>query len=86
MSVDVGELWSRLTVEGNFELLSRLRRAECREPGFCTIVVGKTGFSEDDETHNMVIDFLKQIDVHVFNPGLEATKLEMALHGEYYEV
>lgn len=79
MAVCVNELWSRLALEGNFKLLHTLQRAERREDGYGTIVVKKEGFSEDDETHNMVLDFLEQIGVHIFNPGIEITKLQAAL-------
>jgi len=82
---DVSELWTRLALEGRHALLNKLRRAERREPGFGTIVVKKEGFSDDDETHNLVLKFLRQSSVCVFNPGLEVTRLERALHCNYYE-
>lgn len=77
--VDVNVLWSRLAVEGNFELIKKLNRAERREPGFGTLVVRKEGFSNNDGTHNMVLNFLRQIGVNIFNPGLEITRLKRAL-------
>ena len=82
---DVSELWTRLALEGRHTLLNKLRRAEHREPGFGTIVVTKEGFSDDDETHNLVLKFLRQNNICVFNPGLEAARLERALHCRYYE-
>jgi hypothetical protein len=83
--VDINELWSRLALEGRHHLMDKLRRAERHEPGFGTIVVKKEGFSEDDETHNLVLKFLRQNGICVFNPGLEVTRLERALHCNYYE-
>ena len=82
-TVDVNELWSRLALEGNCELIKKLQRAERREPGYSTIVVKREGFSEDDETHNMVLRFLRQIGVEIFNPGIEIARLERALRCTY---
>ena len=83
--VDVNDLWSRLTIEGRFELIKRLRRAEGHEPGFTTLVVRKEGFSNVDETHNLVLRYLRQIGANVFNPGMEIARLRMALRHEDYE-
>lgn len=81
--MDVAELWTRLALEGRFDLMNILRRAEQHEPGFCTIVVKNEGFSDDDETHNLVLRFLKENEISIFNPGLEATRLELALYKPY---
>jgi len=83
--IDVNVLWSRLAVEGRFELIKKLHRAECRELGFGTVVVRREGFSDNDGTHNMVLSFLRQIGVNIFNPGLETMRLERALHEKHYE-
>lgn len=83
--VDISELWSRLALEGNFKLLDKLQRAERHEPGYGTIIVSREGFSEDDSTHNMVLGFLRQNDTHIFNPGLEAERIRLALQDKYYE-
>ena len=76
------DLWSRLAVEGRFELIKRLRRAERHEPGFTTLVVRKEGFSDIDETHNLVLKYLRQIGANVFNPGMEIARLNSALRHE----
>ncbi len=77
----VSELWSRLVLEGNFTLINNLRRAERREPGYCTMAVSKDGFSKDDKTHNLVLWFLKKHRIRVLNPGLEAARATLALRG-----
>ena len=80
--VDINDLWSRLTGEGRFELIKRLRRAEDREPGFTTVVVRAEGFSDDDVTHNLVLKYLRQLGVNIFNPGLLTARLKRALRYE----
>ncbi len=84
--VDVNDLWSRLALEGKSALIKRIRRAENREPGFTTLVVRKEGFSDDDETHNLVLKYLRRIGAFVFNPGMETARLKQALRdSNYYE-
>jgi len=78
---DIGELWSRLALEGKFTLINNLRRAELHEPGYCSIAVTKEGFSEDDETHNMVLRFLKKNNINILNPALEEARAALALRG-----
>lgn len=75
-------LWDRLIDEGQFHLIRKLRRVEMGEEGFQTIVVPPEGFSEDDRTHNLVVDWLEERGVNVLNVGLEKARLEMALHGK----
>lgn len=77
--VDINDLWSRLTGEGRFELIKRLRRAEKHEPGFTTVVVRREGFSGDDVTHNLVLRYLRQLGINIFNPGLLIARLKRAL-------
>ena len=73
-------LHDRLAEEGNFDLIAKLQHVERQTPGFGTIVVSREGFSEDDSVHNEVLQWLQEHDVNVFNPGLEITRLERALH------
>ena len=42
----MSDLWAILALEGNFELINKLRRAEAGEPGFGTVVIMEKGFSE----------------------------------------
>ena len=77
-------LWERLTQEGKFELIELLRHVEQGEDGFGTVVVHKEGFSENDETHNMVLDWLEERKINILNPGLEKTRLEGALYGSRF--
>lgn len=73
-------LWGRLVMEEKHDLIEKLSKAERREPGYGTIVVTKQGFSEDDTTHNMVIEFLEANGINTFNPGLLEARMERALH------
>jgi hypothetical protein len=76
------ELWNRLAIEGNHDLIAKLAFVERREPGFGVVIVPPRGFSENDETHNAVLDFLRDdLGVEVVNPALEKTRLRRALHG-----
>jgi hypothetical protein len=75
------ELWARLTLEGNFELIDKLSRVEKGDVGFSTVIVPKEGFSADDLTHNMVLDWLQIHGANILNVGLEITRLETALRG-----
>jgi len=74
-------LWDRLASEGRFGLLTTLHYVEKGEAGFGTVVVPAEGFSDSDVTHNQVLDWLRARGVNVFNPSLEVTWLERALHG-----
>lgn len=78
-------LWNRIVGEGNLELLSRLNRVEKREAGYATIVVPKEGFSDNDDTHNMVLDWLEARGVNVLNIGLSITRMKYALREENLE-
>jgi len=73
-------VWDRLASDGNFELISKLQMVEKGYPGYGTVVVPAGGFSEDDDTHNAVLDWLRGHHINVLNPGLLITKLERALH------
>lgn len=75
-------LWRRLTEENNFELIDKLTKVEKKEVGFGTIIVPKNGFSKDDKTHNLVLEWLKERDVNVLNVDLEVFKLEKALRDQ----
>ena len=75
------DLWVRLAIEDRHDLIKKLNRAERREEGFETIVVPKEGFSDDDSTHNMVLDWLEEHEINVLNVGKEIRLCEVALHG-----
>lgn len=73
-------LWEKLALDGKFELITLLRRVEMKEPGYGTVVVPHEGFSERDDIHNLVLDWLVEHDVNVLNVGLEVACLERALN------
>jgi hypothetical protein len=54
------ELWERLVEEQNFELIDRLHKMENKVPGYTSIVITQNGFSTNDKTHNMVIQWIKR--------------------------
>jgi len=72
-------LWEILAADGKFELIDKLRRVELREPGYGTIVVPKEGFSDNDEIHNIVLDWLEEQNVNILNVNLEIARLKRAL-------
>lgn len=72
-------LWEKLALERNFELINKLRRVELGESGYGTVIVSSEGFSERDDLHNLVLDWLEEQNVNVLNVGLERARLEMAL-------
>jgi hypothetical protein len=69
-----------LTLEGNFALIKKLHRIERKELGYGTIVVPAEGFSEDDDVHNLIIDWLNLLGVNIFNVQNEIANLELALY------
>jgi len=75
------DLWVRLTLEGRFDLIDKLNRVENKEPGYGTVIVPQEGFSSDDGTHNLVIDWLNTHGINVLNVGFEVSRLENSLHG-----
>ncbi len=75
------EIWTALTLEGNHTLINLLHRVEKNEPGYGTIVVPRSGFSPNDDTHNMVLRWLKGRGVNILNPLNEIANLEYALRG-----
>jgi hypothetical protein len=71
--------WQALVEEGNHDLISKLKRAVDGEPGFGTIVVDRKGFSENDDTHNAVLGWLKEKGINVLDVPFEIGNLEVAL-------
>ena len=78
-------LWVALASEGQFELMERLRKALLKAPGYGTIIVTRKGFSDNDRTHNLVIQWLKAHDIHSLDVMFEIGNLEESLHGNRRE-
>lgn len=74
-------LWNRISGEGNFELLTLLHKVEKREAGYGTVVVPKEGFSDSDDTHNMVLEWLEEHRINVLNVRVCVARMKHALHG-----
>jgi len=75
------DIWAVLALEGNFNLINKLHRVERKEGGFGTIAVPREGFSQNDQTHNMVMKWLREHGVNILNPVHEIANLEYALRG-----
>ena len=74
------DLWDHLTADGKLDLVSRLQRIQNHEDCFEWLVVPKEGFSEDDTTHNAVIDWAHLNNIRLINMTKEITELELSLH------
>ena len=71
--------WVALALEGNFDLISKLHRAVDGEAGFGTVVIDRKGFSPNDDTHNLVLDYLRERGVNVLDGEYEIGNLEVSL-------
>lgn len=74
-------LWDRLAAEGNWPLIEKLRMVEEEVGGYGTVVCPPKGFSDNDETHNAVVDWLQLRNVNVVCPDSLIKRLFMSLHG-----
>lgn len=72
-------LWDRLATEGRHDLITTLRHVELNTPGYGTIIVPPEGYSQDDTTHNMVLDYLNHHHINILNVQLTIEKLTRAL-------
>ena len=80
----VADPWPDLVAEGNFELIDRLQKAERKEPGFCTVVITKKGFSDSDIIHNKVLNWLRVRKIHTLDVMHEVENLKLALKGKMF--
>jgi len=65
-----GSLWDILWLDGQFDLIKKLRHVELEEHGFKSIIVPPEGFSDNDRVHNLVLRWLQQHCVNIVNVGL----------------
>lgn len=72
-------VWDIIASEGKYDLIHRLQRVECGEPGYGTMIVPEGGWSNNAETNNRVINWLKDHRVNVWSPTQEIEELEQAL-------
>ena len=79
------DIWTTLALEGNFDLINKLHRVERKEEGFMSVAVPREGFSQNDQTHNMVMKWLRGRGVNILNPIHEIANLEYALRGKVEE-
>lgn len=78
--INVPALWEKLLSENRHDLIQKFRRVERKEGGFGTIVVPKKGFSKNEETNQLIIDWLIEKGVNVLNVEEEISDLEDALY------
>ena len=72
-------LWVRLAAEGNDTLIRKLRHVEIGTPGFSTIIIPDKGFSNDPNTHNDVLDWLRSKSILIYSVDNEARRLTKSL-------
>lgn len=65
-----------LMANGYWETIEKLKHVEAGTPGYGTVVITAAGFSDDDDTHNAVLDWLREKKVNIFNPAREIALLE----------
>lgn len=73
-------LWDRLAAEGHHALIEKLHRAEKKDPGYNVLLVPTEGYSDDDITHNAIVDWIKEKDILSLNVTHEIACLDKALH------
>ena len=72
-------MWDRLAAEGKYDLISKLRKTEKGEPGYRTVIIPERGWSEDAETNDAILKWLKSLRVNVWSPTQETEELQKAL-------
>jgi hypothetical protein len=72
------DLCDMLMANGHWDTIEKLKHVERGTKGFGTVVITPAGFSDDEETHKAVLDWLHKKKVHVFNPSREIACLEDA--------
>jgi len=78
------DIWRRLACESKHELIKILKRVEKEEGGYGTIIVPPDGFSCDEITHNLIINWLENKGVNVYSVENEVEKLKDALNCKVY--
>lgn len=72
-------VWETLLLEGQYDLIEKLRRVERGEGGYGTIVVPAEGFSKNKKTHNLVIGWLSEKGVNILDTRKEEAELKETL-------
>lgn len=75
-------LWDMLASDRKFDLIEKLKHVEDQEGGYMSIVVPPEGYSENDDTHNAVLDWLQDHGVNIINVNLSVERMRRALHPE----
>jgi hypothetical protein len=66
---------AQLLLEGREDTLAKLREVDAKTPGYGVIINKKEGFSECDDIHNHIVDYLQKQGILVYSPETEAIKL-----------
>lgn len=72
-------LWECLVLEGEHELVNKLRQVETGIEGFRTIIVPPGGFCQNEVLNQIVTDWLKERNVNIVNVEVEILELQHAL-------
>lgn len=72
-------MWDRLEAEGNHSLIAKLKAVERKEAGYGTIVVPEGGFSKDTDTHEEVMQWLRERHVSILNPAALIKEMKRTL-------
>jgi len=76
----VKNIWRTLASESKFDIIEKLKRIERNESGYSTIIVPKNGFSENEETHELILEWLEEKHVNVVSVEKEIRDLNDALN------
>jgi hypothetical protein len=76
------DIWCRLAIANEIDLICLLRKVETREKGYSTIIIPDNGFTKDKELNDMIIQWLKSQNVNTppYNSKQEVKELTESLN------
>ena len=85
VKISTEKLWELLVEDGKHDLVKILQHVENKDIGYGSIVMPAQGFSEDDNIHNMVLDWLLERNINIVNVGHEIACLKRSLYPEAFD-
>lgn len=73
-------VWDLLAAEGNYTLITTLKKVERREAGYETMIIPERGYSKDPKTHEAVVKWLESHCENSYSPVQEVREMEQSLH------
>jgi hypothetical protein len=67
--------YAYLLLERRDDTISKLFEVENNTPGFSVIIIKNEGFSNNNEVHNLVVDYFKKKNVELISISAETKKL-----------